>query len=188
MNPQNFAGYAYELKPSALESLTSEYPYCIDQPRLKSDSVSHDLELVDIDRKLFALPCMEDIYTENMLLCCSEFEEIKPLAEFRRLRSDRGLVVRLGDRIRYFALEFEQSAKSKARYRSKFKDYYDTRHIAGVLYVCSTGRLKKSLREIDERLRAHSGPPFYFADAKEFFRDERKAIFTSFSGAKIELA
>jgi len=116
-----------------------------------------------------------------------EFLENPNFEPFVSLRSDRVLIAEKKNNFRYFALEYERTAKSRARYIEKFRDYYESSKISIVLYVCKGKSFCEKLKDVDRQVCDTQRPMFYFCDLDDFLNEERKMIFSNSKDEIIDL-
>jgi hypothetical protein len=140
----------YELTKKGFNVVRANRKGMIAHNRYKSNSIFHDLFLVEIRHILKSRELVMSYHTENQIQTTADFDTEKSLVDFKRLHCDALMVIKhakSGRQIKV-ALEFELSDKSMKDYRKKLSDYYSSNGIAAVLYICKDKqteiRIKKS--------------------------------------------
>lgn len=144
----------YELTKKGFNVVRANQKQLIIHNRYKSNSIFHDLFLVEIRHIMKRRELVANYLTENQIQTIADFDTEKGLIDFKRLHCDSLMVIKhaiSGSRIKV-ALEFELSDKSMKDYRKKLSDYYNSGTIPAILYICkdkqTEARIKKSELEI----------------------------------------
>ncbi len=144
----------YELTKKGFNVVRANPKGVIAHNRFKSNSILHDLYLVEIRHILKSRALVMSYLTENQIQTNADFDTEKSLVDFKRLHCDAFMVIknaRSGSQIKV-ALEFELSDKSMKDYRKKLTDYYSAGGIAAVLCICkdkqTENRIKRSELEV----------------------------------------
>lgn len=172
----------------ALEFVRHHWGFEIDNPLYKSESIVHDLCLVDLAMRLEKLTCFKKLLTENRLQSSSALTQDDFLGNLVRAQSDGALFVtgKSGSG-HLFSLELELSTKNVERYRSKLSNYYLAKGIRGVLYVCADQVIMSLLTKADEEVRKGEKSILHFALLDDALADRDKIIFTNAKSGGIEL-
>lgn len=129
---------------------------------LKSDSIKHDLGLVDIGHVLLKSNFITQYHTENSL----QTWPIKLLGEkfepFVRNNSDGAIELTVKGVPLYFALEYEIALKKSERYNDKIRSYYNEAGITRVLYVLKDESSIKLLMELEKKIDETKRGKFYY--------------------------
>lgn len=154
----------------------------------KSDSILHDLELVEIAQRLKQLNLVKRINFESELTSYSLDSLDDDLLPFSALNSDLAVELYGEDKDELVAFEYERTSKSKKRNSQKLKDYYIRKSIKAVFYICENKAALKSLSDTDNLLFDEFGySKIYFCLKEEFYNREDQIIFSRFDGKKITI-
>ena len=133
----------------------------------KSDSQTHDLDLVDIRYVMEKFKIVKNYFTENMLNSCIEFSKSESFNQFVNLRSDGVLEIETPNGSFLVALEYDSSDKAPERYRKKLAEYYFSKKIRAVLYICGNKPILNLLKKTDAEIRNDGFIPKIFYLLKE---------------------
>lgn len=129
---------------------------------LKSDSIKHDLGLVDIGHVLLKSKFITQYQTENSL----QTWPIKILGEkfepFVRNNSDAAIELVVNGVQLHFALEYEIALKKNERYYDKIRNYYNESGITRVLYVLKDEASINLLMELETVIDETKRGKFYY--------------------------
>ncbi len=178
---------AYSITPRALEIVKARYPFRIVKEFCKSDSVEHDVELVNVRNRLRALRSVAAYYTENMLQACEDFSGADTLAAFRKQNTDVALEVRKSGKISVVGLEFERSEKIFDRYTKKLFSYYSDSRTAVVLYVCRSLAIQRVITRAEESIMGSNRPRCFYALLEDVLQPNEKCTFKNLKGDTITL-
>ncbi len=181
-NDNTFSGYSITNK--GLKAIKCVFPYCISSNKLKSDSILHDLDLVDIRKSFEKFSVVNNYLTENLLQNCDEFDSDYKLRPFVNLRSDAVLELQLKSGPSYLALEYEPSLKSKKRYFDKILSYYSESEIIGILYVSPDEGIIKSIQKAESQICQRYGGKFkiFFCRSKNVLKEQSQIHFENQEG------
>ncbi len=178
---------AYSIKPQALEIVRTRYPFRIVKDLCKSDSVEHDIELVNLRKRFRALPSINSYFTENMLQACEDFSGMDSLSAFKEYNTDVALKIRKNGKIIIAGLEFERSEKTVDRYAKKLQSYYADPYTAIIFYVCRNVAIQKVLVRAEISVMAGATPRCFYALLQNVLEPKAKCTFTNIKGDKITL-
>lgn len=160
----------------------------IDKPLYKSESIAHDLQLVDLALRMEKLTQFKKLLPENLLQSSSALIQDTFLGDLVRIQSDGALYATGTDGLGYlFALELELSTKNVERYRSKLSSYYLVRGIRGVLYVCADQTIISLLSKADEEVRKNRNSILHFVSLTDALKDSDRIIFRNAKSGGIDL-
>jgi hypothetical protein len=177
----------YLTTPKALKEVKARYPHRITSDLCKSDSVDHDLTLVDLRRRLEAISCVRHYYAENVLQACAEFAESERIGPFVRNYTDAVLEFEKSGQKIIAGLEFENSEKASERYTRKLLSYYSDSRIPIVLYICADERIKKTVALAESGVVGTNRPRCFYALSVDVLRSESHCAFVNLKGDKITL-
>jgi hypothetical protein len=129
---------------------------------LKSDSVDHDLGLVDIRSCLMNYSKVKEYYTENQIQTWWATSRCETKQSLTPLHSDAIAQVILGNEKLWAAIEYESAAKAEARYEPIVKRYYSNTDVSLVLYICSSNEVLNKIRKTEMKLFETEYPKFFY--------------------------
>lgn len=186
--PHESAHAAYSVTPKALRAIANSYLHKITREFTKSDSVAHDLVLVEVRRRLERLKLVTRYYTENMLQACAEFSENEALWPFVQNNTDAALEVTRQGKKTLVALEFENSEKAQERYTRKLVSYYSDARTPAVFYVCGSARIRAAVAQAEAVVGGKGSARCFYALLSDVLRESQSCTFTDRMGAKITLS
>lgn len=178
---------AYSITPKALEVVKARYPFRIVKDYCKSDSVGHDVELVNVRNRIRAFRSVATYYTENMLQACEEFSGTDSLAAFKKQNTDAALEVRKNGKISVAGLEFERSEKAFERYTKKLFGYYSDSRTAVIFYVCRSPAIQRVIARAEAAVMGSNRPRCFYASLEDVLKRNEKCIFKNLKGDSITL-
>lgn len=128
---------------------------------ISSDSVTHDLGLVQVRERLEKTKMLTKYFSESMLQSCGQFSENEKLAAFVRSNSDAAIGIQTPKNRFYAALEYEVSDKLESRYAKKLTEYYYSPTLSAVFYVCGDANIEKLIRKVDADVGATFEPKVF---------------------------
>lgn len=173
--------------PAALKEIQDCYTHQVSKPLCKSDSVEHDLQLVDLRRRIQAFPSVTGYFTENMLQACGKFGDLESIEPFVRNNTDVVLEVLKNGKKVTIGLEFERSEKAFERYTRKLVSYHSDVRTPIIFYICTTARIRETIAQAESGIIGKNPPRCFFAMAEDVLRHEGKCTFVSINGDKITL-
>jgi hypothetical protein len=139
----------YGITEKGINTFCGSYKHQITKLDYKSDSINHDLGLVELRARLEKSKMVSGYYSECMLQNCSDLAGDDNFREFRLVNSDAALAIESSESKYHIALEYEISAKHLDDYINKLNDYYSSTKVALVLYICGNARIEKLIRTSD---------------------------------------
>ena len=178
---------AYQITQNAIGVIAKDFPYKIDKAVVKSDSIFHDMGLLDVVEAMKNLELVDTVVHENVLRSCSQLEDEEDTREFVWLRSDALIYLRGPNYLANVALEYDRIPKSMARYRNKFEHYYRKKKIHAVLFISKNETLLKKLMKVDHEASQGIKSKIYFARYDDVISMPKELTFTNYKGGKIIL-
>ena len=132
--------FAYEVTTKGEKIIKANLRDLISGDRFRSNSVAHDLTLVDIRNILTSKKVVKEYYTDNQIQTYKDFRSEQHLIPAQELQLDALMKLKRGDlNPIWLGLEFESSAKAICRYQDKIRRYYYSGpHF--LLYICEVSR------------------------------------------------
>lgn len=137
------------------------YRYKLTRSEFKSDSITHDLGLVNLRERLEKTKMLAEYFSESTLQSCGQFSEHEKLSAFVRSNSDAALIIQTPKNKFYAALEYEVSDKLESRYAKKLTEYYYSSTVGAVFYVCGDASIEKIIRKADADVGANFEPKVF---------------------------
>lgn len=181
---EGFILNVYGLDESGLSAVSKGYKFSITKPLYKSDSILHDVALVDIRERFRKTKMVVEYYTENVLQGCGNFLDNENFKSFVHLNSDAALTIRTSSGQHNVALEYEVSDKQKSRYEKKLTDYYFAPTIAGVFYICENPFIENLIKRVDVEVGAKSEPKVYTCLRQNLQNENGSMVFTNRNNAR----
>jgi hypothetical protein len=177
----------YELTDEGVLLAKSFYEMEFDQRPSRSYTYEHDVGLVNL-RKLFQeKKSVQRYITENILQCCPATRENDKFKSFSEMMCDAVIVIKLQDKFKIGALEYEPSVKKMERYRDKVLNYYVKSDISFVLYVCSNLAAIETIKSVENELKPNGATKMYFALYEDVLKSQDKLIFTNRNQFQFEI-
>lgn len=178
---------AFSITPRALEAVKARYPFRIVKDYCKSDSVEHDVELVNVRSRLRAFRSVAGYYTENMLQTCEDFSVSDSFTPFKKQNTDAAIEIRKNGKIILVGLEFERSEKIFDRYTKKLFGYYSDSRTAVILYVCKSLAIQRVVARAEASVMGANRPRCFYSLLEDVLQPNEKCIFKNLKGDTITL-
>lgn len=178
----------YSLSPNGLRYLRSGKANDGTIGQRKSDSVEHDLELLDIRNRLTQAIETRTYLTENTLQSDKQYHLDPLIRHAVEMRSDAVLEHVRSEKRSWLPLEYEATAKSELRYLDKLKGYYARPKIGGILFIAENRQLLDIVSTLDQSLRDKYYLKMYFATKDQVFSAHKELIFRSNNGKNLKFA
>ncbi len=143
---------------------------------LRSDSIAHDVKLVDIRHRFLNSDKVIEYHTENTLqtwLECLNSKELRPYVE---ARCDAAIKARFPTGEVFLAVEYEASQKFASRIREAINKYYNTDEIPAVLYICADDDIIQRYTQEERRNFAKYDARIYYKTIESFTHDQTLAF------------
>jgi len=172
----------------AWDKLSGHWPFLIDSPYFKSESVFHDMRMNEIFFRFEKLKSYRSFLTENLLQSSSFLQSDLKYRDLAKLYADGALVTSgKEDRLFVYGIELEISKKSPERYKEKLSAYYRADGIDGVLYIAGNQEIINTITRVDAEVRESKGSIVYSALEFNALNSETKMIFQNGNTYAIEL-
>ena len=178
---------AYLTTSTALKELRGRYSREITSELCKSDSLDHDVKLVEVRRRLEGLKCVTGYYTENVLQACDEFKSVDVIEPFVRNYTDAVLEFEKNAHKITVGLEFENSDKGIERYTRKLISYYSDANVPIVLYICAEPFIRRALERAELAVVGQNRPRCFYAMSEDVLGVVDSCTFVNLNGDKITL-
>lgn len=178
----------YSVTPEALKAIAESYRYRITREFVKSDSIAHDLLLVEVRRRMERLKLVTGYYTENMLQACDWFSDQEAIRPFVQNNADALLEITRSGAKTLVALEFENSEKALERYARKIVSYYTDARTPAIFYVCGSARIAEVVAEAEAAVGGKGSPRCFYSLHADVLSASPTCIFIDRKGARIVLS
>jgi predicted transcriptional regulator len=184
---QRDQSYAYEVTKKGEKIIKANIRDLLCGDRFRSNSISHDLTLVDIRNILMSKSDVKEYYTENQIQTYKDFRTEKDLIPFQELQCDAGIMIQRGDNNPlYIGVEYELSAKSRSRYLDKIGSLYYNGPVY-LIYICKDKSLIKKLKKIETIYIKNRTPKIFYITLSELLESNGSVTFTRQDGKSITL-
>lgn len=153
----------------------------------KSDSILHDLDLLDISQVLKASSQVSNYLMENVLKSGVAIDNFDGVEAIQKLAPDSILKLKLKDQPFTFALEYERSLKFSNRYNKFFNKYYASSFIDGVILVGRDLKMTKNLMAKEKSICDVVHRKFFYFNFEEMNNSNQTMSFSNLDGEAIEL-
>lgn len=177
----------FENTPKALKEIADAYPHKITSELCKSDSVEHDLCLVDLRAKFQRLSLVNNYLTENMLQGCEKFSSMEAIRPFVVNNTDAAFELKGKSKKIWIGLEFENSEKAHERYVRKLVNYYSNDKVQIIFYVCGSPRVRVAVADAERAMIGDRSPKCYYALLSDVLKTESNCTFVDIRGDKTVL-
>ena len=176
----------FGLTKYGFKQLISVYPNLCLVERYKSNSVFHDLTLVDIENLLASKSNIERYWTENVIQSSKMFAEDDSLSFFRDFRFDACIKFKSETNDRFiFGVEFESSQKGSLNYKSKLAQIYNQIRPQAVLYICKGYHIERAIKKAESEIATNQPKKLYFIQYDELTKGEKTLTFHNQDSQKI---
>ena len=182
------AQHGYSITPKGFESCVKISSLSGTIGQAKSDSIEHDLRLVDIRERLEVSREVTRYYTENALQGLYGLRHSDEYSPFVELRSDGLAKLTLGNKKFSVPIEYEASLKSIERCSYKILAYHTRKGIDGVFFICLNETIMNRFEEIERQLAKQYGPVLHFALLRDVLDKSKDVHFRNVNGQSVILS
>lgn len=175
----------FEITPLGLNFIKSNLSGDVVFRNYKSDSLIHDLNLVDISKVFLTFNSVSHMHYESEIRSYSHESLHDDLHPFLVLRTDRVISVTSSEGSALVALEYERTLKRSHRLVSKLRSYYLNDDIPAVFYICETKEIIKELIKADTKACDGENSKVYFCELTDVQNSDHKITFTNQQNKKM---
>jgi hypothetical protein len=184
----NDRSYIYSLTKKGFNFVNNLYQQNLVSKRYKSDSIEHDLTLVDIRRRLSNKSIVDSYYTENEIQSEVSFSDSPKLSTYRAFLFDALMFCKKDNgRGAYFAIQYEPVQKSSSRYKEIITNYYTEPLLNFVLYVCTGLATEKKIKEVETQVAKQSDRKIYFIQLTNLINNNNSIKFINQNNEVIQI-
>lgn len=154
--------------------------------QLKSNSILHDLDLVDIRSKFKGFKMVDGYYTENLIRSGVELGNNESIKEFKNFNFDAIIKINKVDKNHILALEYERSIKYASRYQEYFKKVYSRQEISAILYICGNQKTLDKIQSLEKAMIQNHWPKVFYTSLNDILKNTA-ATFINLKNEKITL-
>ncbi|MBF0298174.1 MAG: hypothetical protein HQK51_05605 [Oligoflexia bacterium] len=153
----------------------------------KSNSILHDLNLVDIQNRFLSFKGVKSYYTENLLRSKSDLSRTIYSDILDGVNCDAviEIITTLGSEL--VPVEYEINLKYAQRYNNLFLDYYLNQKIKAVFYIIQNEEILNKIEKIAKENGKNFSPKLYFTTFKKFMDANQNVIFSNINEKQIIL-
>lgn len=178
----------FGLTKNGFNQLTKHFPDLCFIERFKSNSIFHDVALVEIENVLKSKRRIERYWTENLIQSSRVFADDDSLSFFRDFNFDGLIRYDKGNGDFYiFAIEYENSQKSAETYKSKLSQVYLHNRPQAILYICKDESIERAIRKAESEIASNKDKKLYFIKYDELTKGERTVTFVNQDSKAISL-
>ncbi len=168
----------YELTKRGLNVVRANRRNVIIHDRYKSNSILHDLFLVEIRHIMRQKKSVTNYFSENQIQTFADFDSEDKLKAFKDSHCDAFFSIHNQDGVKIsVALEFELSDKSLKDYKKKISNYYNSGHIHAIFYVCHNKQIELRIKKSEREVCKDSKKRIYFVEYEEFKKSTNSVTF-----------
>lgn len=177
--------FAFEVTTKGEKIIKANLRDLISGDRFRSNSVTHDLNLVDIRNILMRKKVVKEYYTDNQIQTYKNFRTEKHLVPAQELQLDAMLKLHKGDlNPIWVGLEFESSAKAISRYQEKIRRFY----YSGppfLLYICEDRSIENKVKKVESIYIKDKTPKIFYLTLRELLESKESVTFTRQDGQSL---
>ncbi len=178
----------FNLGKRGYDHVTKEHPDQYLIQRYKSNSIDHDLRLVDVKNVFSKKSFVTGYWTENILQTSLEIADDELLSQFRIFQFDALLRLdnRKGSHV-LCGLEYEASSKSQSDYEKKLSLLYRHDYLKAVLYICKSQQVEGVIKRIESKCNEGQEGKIYYALFSNVLSAGQSVTFKNLNGHIIEI-
>lgn len=177
----------YGITEKGINAFAKSYPYEVTGKSFKSDSINHDLGLVRVRERLEKTKSVVKYFSESMLQNCPVLANDDRLRAFSIANSDAALAIEAKCKKFQVALEYEASRKDLSRYSKKLTEYYFSKSVALVLYVCESREIENLIWLADKEVCQNQSVKVFTCREETFHSSTEFLSFCSRDNATLKL-
>jgi hypothetical protein len=142
--------FSYTLTKKGMRIVTSNHKGIIDGKRFKSNSINHDLKLVNVKNMFSQFKMVKSYVTENQIQTYKSYTIDEELKLFKELQIDALANIQDQGKPRISVpIELEISTKSRTEYENKIRDIYYHKGIKFFFYICEDKITEDKIKKVE---------------------------------------
>lgn len=171
---------AYSLTSKGMRVVTSNIKNLIDGKRFKSNSINHDLKLVNVRNKFLSLATVKGYTTENQLQTYSSFNTEDDFSILRDMRVDAVIDIQDHGKPRLsLPIELEISVKSVSEYQKKIREIYYHKTIKYLFYVCNNKESERKIKKLELDFAKERTKKIFYITYDDFLSSKESVTFNN---------
>ncbi len=176
---------AYKLTDTGFEELKAIIGLETEKVQTRVNRREHDVALTDI-RIRFGYAPKATIYLSENILQTGIFEGICPqLVHFKSGHHDGAVQLVVNDKKIWMAVEYERSDKTMDRNLERFRSWYQSEELNGILLIAEDESFMKRLIQIDRLTYPNLKRKVLFQHLAEFLQDKPSVSFVTSQERKL---
>ena len=155
--------------------------------QLKSDSLEHDLTLLQIKRRFKDLKMVQGFYSENLILS-GVLDNILEIKQLRELRPDAIIKVIINNKTLFLPLEYEASSKYSRRNEKLLAKYYTSPFVPAVVFISKNESIQKRICSKEIQRSSKKSEKFYYALLENVLSPQEKIPLTNIKKEVLNLS
>lgn len=178
----------YSLTNKGFKMVQEYLPLTLVNKRFKSDSIEHDLALVEIKYVLSQKKHISRYYAENQIQSYSFFDEDDELIKYKNLFFDAFMLGKNESGKEFnIGIQYEQTQKNESRYREILTDYYLDKSLQYIFYICTGKAIENILKKNEKQISNSSDKKLYFIQYKDLVDPNKTTKFINQDNKVIEI-
>jgi hypothetical protein len=180
--------FVYSLTSRGMKVVNANLKDIINGKRFKSDSVSHDLKLVNIRNIFSNLKIVKDYITENQLQTYDLSFWEDDLSSIKEMRVDAVAWIQdTGKPKLMIPVELEISTKAGSEYLNKITEIYYQRDIKFFFCICDTKETERKIKKVELDFIQDGKKKIFYTTYKNIISNSGEISFTNLDSELITL-
>lgn len=131
--------------------------------QLKSNSILHDLDLLDIRARLKEKASVKAYYSENLVQSGVELIDSDSIKSLKSFNFDAILKLQKSTGAFFIPVEYERTLKFSSRYRAYFKKIYASPNIEALFFIGKDEKLIQKIRSLEKSVLGSCLPKIFYS-------------------------
>lgn len=176
----------YSLAAKGIRIAASNLKDLVAHNRFKTNSVTHDLQLLEIQNVLRQKKMVKEYFTENQMQTYQDFQFDEKLKPFSELHFDA--LIRFHDTKDgpvFIPLEFEANAKSQTLYKKRMSKIYYYKTVPAIFYVCANTQVENAIKKAESLFATNQKKKLYFITQENLMKSKESVTFINQDNRKL---
>ena len=180
--------FIYSLTSKGMKVVNANLKGIINGKRFKSDSVSHDLKLVNIRNIFSSLRIVKDYITENQIQTYDLSFWEDDLSSLKEMRVDAIVWIQdIGKPKLMIPVELEISTKKASEYLNKITEIYYQGYIKFIFCICDTKETERKIKKVELDFIKDGKKKIFYTTYKNIISNSGEISFTNLDSESITL-